>query len=77
MWGKSAYDWNTMLTSRSVAGTRVTSSPPMKICPLVVISRPAISLSVVVFPQPDGPSRVTRVPAATVKETSRTATTEP
>src|SRR5882672_8992969 len=66
-----------MLTSRSVAGTRVTSLPPMRICPLVAISRPAMSRRVVVFPQPDGPRRVTSVPAATVNETSRTATTGP
>src|SRR5262245_49787281 len=66
-----------MLTSRSVAETRVTSLPPMRISPLVAISRPAISRRVVVFPHPDGPRRVTSVPAATVNETSRTATTDP
>ena len=52
-----------MLTSRSAAERRVTSSPPIRIWPAVAISRPAISRSVVVLPQPDGPSSVTSVPA--------------
>ena len=75
--GKSAYDWKTMLTSRSEAESRVTSLPPIKMLPSVDISKPAISLSVVVFPQPDGPSKVTSFPRSIVKLRSRTACTSP
>ena len=66
-----------MDTSRSVADSRVTSSPPMKMEPELAISRPAIRRSVVVLPHPEGPSRVTRVPASMVKLMSATATTGP
>ena len=34
MCGNSAYDWNTMLTSRSLAARSVTSLPPMSTRPL-------------------------------------------
>ena len=37
----------------------VTSLSPIKICPSVTISSPAIKRSVVVLPHPDGPSKVT------------------
>ena len=48
-----------MLTSRSAAERRVTSAPPIRIWPSLAISSPAIRRSVVVLPQPDGPSSVT------------------
>ena len=73
MCGKRAYDWNTIDTSRSVAGSCVTSAPPIDMRPLVAISSPAIMRNVVVLPQPDGPSSVTSLPASMVKETSLTA----
>ena len=38
------------------------SSPSKMICPEVGISKPAIIRSVVVFPQPEGPSKVTNSP---------------
>ena len=41
------------------------------------ISSPAIRRSVVVLPQPEGPSSVTSVPGSIVKETSSTAVTAP
>ena len=62
-----------MDTSRSVAGRRVTSAPPIRIWPAVAISSPAIILSVVVLPQPDGPSSVTSLPASMKSEMSLTA----
>ena len=66
-----------MLTFRSVAASAVTSSAPITMRPEVATSSPAIKRSVVVLPQPDGPSSVTRLPASTVKLTSRTAATSP
>ena len=60
-----------MLTSRSEAASRVTSLPPISTRPLVAESRPAIMRNVVVFPQPEGPSRVTSVPASTIEKTVR------
>src|SRR6201989_951146 len=48
-----------MLTSRWLGGTPTTSLPYRRICPSVGSSKPPIMRSVVVFPQPDGPSRET------------------
>ena len=42
--------------------------------PLLTPSKPAIMRRVVVLPQPEGPSNVTRVPASTVSEILSTAT---
>ena len=66
-----------MLTSRSVAGRRVMSRPPIRMRPLLTCSSPAISRNVVVLPQPDGPKRVASVPASTVNETLLTAVVAP
>ena len=77
MCGNSAYDWNTMLTSRSLAARSVTSLPPISTRPLVTASSPATMRSVVVLPQPEGPSSVTSSPCATLNETSSTAVTLP
>src|SRR5437763_168550 len=60
--------------SRCEARFHVTSSPPRKICPRVGSSRPAIMRSVVVLPQPEGPSRQKNSPSFTVKVESFTAT---
>src|SRR5215213_7621137 len=57
-------------TPRSGAAT---SSPPIEIMPAVGCSRPAIQRSVVVLPQPEGPSSTTISPAAIRKLTSSTA----
>src|SRR4051812_27154919 len=50
-----------------------TTRPAMLIAPSVGCSRPATQRSVVVLPQPEGPSSTTISPAATVKLTSSTA----
>src|SRR4249920_2104163 len=63
--------------SRWAARLKVTSSPPRMILPEVGSSRPAIMRSVVVLPQPDGPSMTKNSPSATVKFESRTATNSP
>src|SRR5437763_1383731 len=57
-------------TLRSGAAT---SSPPIEIVPAVGCSRPAMQRSVVVLPQPEGPSSTTISPAAIRKLTSSTA----
>src|SRR5678816_4033563 len=59
--------------SRADARLKVTSSSPRKICPEVGSSRPAIMRSVVVLPQPEGPSRQKNSPSRTVKAESSTA----
>ena len=51
--------------------------PPISIVPLVMSSSPAIRLSVVVLPQPDGPTSVTNSPSSIVSETLSTANTVP
>ena len=56
---------------------KVTSSPPSRIVPEVGSSSPAIMRSVVVLPQPDGPSRQKNSPFSTVKVESFTATKSP
>src|SRR5690242_13321980 len=63
--------------SRSAARFEVTSSPPSRMRPDVGSSSPAIMRSVVVLPQPEGPSRQKNVPSAMVKVEPRTATNEP
>src|SRR3954471_1627961 len=57
-------------TPRSGAAT---SSPPIEMVPPVGCSRPAMHRSVVVLPQPEGPSSTTISPAAMRKLTSSTA----
>ena len=66
-----------MLTFRSVAGRRVTSRPPIRTSPSLASSSPAMRRSVVVLPQPEGPSRVTSVARSIVNDTWFTATTSP
>src|SRR4029079_4863924 len=53
------------------------SSPPSVIRPESGCSKPAIILSVVVLPEPEGPRSVKNSPAATVRSTVSTATTSP
>ncbi len=66
-----------MLTSRSLAARRVTSVSPIRMRPPDTASRPATIRSVVVLPQPEGPSSVTSSPGATRNDTSSTAVTSP
>src|SRR5947208_5673405 len=63
---------------RRLAGSSaVTSRPSMKIFPSPTCSSPAISLSNVDFPQPDGPSSTTNLPFSARKLTASTACTAP
>ena len=57
-------------TPRSGADT---TRPPIAMRPAVGCSRPATQRSVVVLPQPEGPSSTTISPAGTSKLTSSTA----
>src|SRR5438270_8016298 len=52
----------------SVRAAEDTTLSPTAISPSVGSTKPAIRRSVVVLPQPDGPSRQTRVPCAIVIE---------
>ena len=56
---------------------KVTSSPSSRIAPEVGSSSPAIMRSVVVLPQPEGPSRQKNSPSRTVKVESFTAAKSP
>src|SRR5262245_14941790 len=49
-----------------------TTRSPTRISPSVGSTKPAIKRSVVVLPQPDGPSRQTKLPCAIVNDTSST-----
>ena len=62
MCGKSAYDWKTMPIPRLCTGVEVTSLPFTRMLPAEGSRSPAIMRSVVVLPQPEGPSRATRSP---------------
>ena len=66
-----------MAMSRSRARLKVTSSPSSWMLPEEGSSRPATIRSVVVLPQPDGPSRQKKSPFSTVKLVSRTAVKAP
>ena len=59
--------------SRSLGVSSLTTFPPMRRVPLVVSSSPATIRSVVVFPQPDGPTRTMNSPSATSMSMSLTA----
>ena len=53
-----------MLTSRAYGGSRETSLPPSSTVPSSGRSKPAITRSVVVLPEPEGPSIVKNSPRA-------------
>ncbi len=77
MCGNSAYCWNTVLTLRLYGGTRLTSTPLSSTLPDVGCSNPAIIFSVVVLPQPDGPSIAKNSPCSMPKLACSTATKSP
>ena len=77
MCGYSANIWKTKAMSRWLAGFMPTSSPSMKISPLVGSSSPAIIRSVVVLPQPEGPSSMKNSPSSTVNVDDLTALNDP
>ena len=62
---------------RSAGGRCVTSTPPIRMRPLVAASRPAMRRSVVDLPQPEGPSSTSILPAAASKLISSTARVAP
>src|SRR5690606_24453667 len=66
-----------MAMLRSLGWRCVTSSPPIRMLPEVGVSRPAIMRRLVVFPQPEGPSRQTNSPSPMSKLTSLTALNSP
>src|SRR5437879_10944966 len=61
----------------SVRAGEDTTLPPTAISPSVGSTKPAISRSVVVLPQPEGPSRQTRLPCSIRIETSSTTACGP
>src|SRR5438270_245829 len=63
--------------SRSRGGFQVTVSPPMRMSPAVTSSSPAIIRRVVVFPQPDGPTRMQNSRSRMVSSIPATASTSP
>jgi len=73
MCGNSAKSWNIMAMSRRQGGSPVTSRPPISTSPSSGSSSPAMQRSVVVLPQPEGPSRQTNCPLPPCSETSSTA----
>src|SRR5437667_3990809 len=66
-----------MPKSRCAGGSRVTSRPPISIEPASCTSRPAITRSSVVLPQPEGPRKHTSLPLSTSSETSSNAVKAP
>ena len=61
-----------MAMSRSIGGTSLTTVLPMRISPEVMASRPAIMRSVVVLPQPDGPTKTMNSLSRICRSTSLT-----
>ncbi len=61
----------------SVRAGEDTTRSPTRISPAVGSTKPAISRSVVVLPQPDGPSRQTSAPCSIVNDTSSTTASGP
>jgi hypothetical protein len=66
-----------VLTGRRNAAVPVTSRPPIEIVPDVGCSSPATMRSVVVLPQPDGPSSAKKDPSGTVRSRDSTAVKAP
>src|SRR5689334_8709233 len=59
--------------SRSLGGTSLTRSPPIRISPSVTSSRPAIIRRVVLLPQPDGPTSTMNSLSSMSRSIPRTA----
>src|SRR6266545_5221283 len=64
-----------MAMSRSLGGRSLTTRSPMAISPAVISSSPATMRSVVVLPQPDGPTSTMNSLSRIVRLTSLTACT--
>src|SRR6185437_9471262 len=65
------------LSGGSVRAGEDTTLPPTAISPSVGSTKPAIRRSVVVLPQPDGPSRQTRRPCSILSDTASTTASGP
>ena len=65
------------LAGEEVGGTPETSTPASSIVPAVGSSNPAIIRSVVVLPEPEGPSMVKNSPRQISRSTPSTAVTSP
>src|SRR5579872_5426720 len=77
MCGNSEYDWNTMPMLRLCGGTSATERSSIKMSPASGARKPAMRLSVVVLPEPLGPSSDTKAPAGTSKLTPSIAASPP
>jgi len=66
-----------MAIPRSLGSRCVTSTPPISTVPASKSSSPAIALSKVDFPQPDGPSSTAKSPGSTTRSIPRNARTGP
>src|SRR5579871_4415411 len=66
-----------MAMSLAFGGRSVTSRSPMNSWPALMVSSPAIMLSVVVLPQPDGPTSTTNEPSAISRLRRGITTCEP
>ena len=75
MCGNSARFWNTMPRWRSPGSRSLTTRSPMITWPLVGCSRPQIMFSVVVLPQPEGPTKIMNSPSRISRLTPATAVT--
>ena len=64
-----------MAMSRSIGARSLTTWPSMEMSPEVIASSPAIIRSVVVLPQPDGPTKTTNSLSRISRFTSLTACT--
>ena len=62
---------------RLCGGSVLIGWPSSTISPAVGVSKPASIISVVVLPEPDGPSRVRNSPAATSRSSSFTTSVLP
>ena len=75
--GNNARCWNTSLTLRRLGGRASTDLPLIRMSPSFGASNPAIILSRVVFPQPEGPRMEKNEPLGIRNETPSTAVNPP
>jgi len=71
---RSTGDWNTMPISRRAPRT---GEPPTVILPALGLIRPAIIISSVLLPQPEGSSTLTNSPGVSAKLASWIASVSP
>ena len=62
---------------RSFGSSQVTLRPPIQICPAWISISPAMALSKVDLPQPDGPSSTTNSDSATLRSSFSSTLTAP